>query len=1013
MFWRLGVQAASMIDAVLDSPTVTIEEVLDQSDLLQEIKSANPKLITYLTRPEAVTQLIGYVTKLHLVALPSDTDEQQQQQQQNGGVVGPDSPTTPRAAAPPTTTTGGSVTDSATTLPNSSSSSSSASIGSTGSGSKDAAGNRKSTGSGDTSPVEEAERQEKLRVRYPYIVSEIYSADVLDFLDSLIESPSSIQDLLQVLDLPVPLDAHQAAYWSKILSNLLVRKTEPTLQALKAESGFLPRLVAHAIENANVMDLLLKLVGVEELPAGRLEGSAQWLRDQGLVDMLIGYMDPNAHAPDTHATASSALLDMVAMVQAICVDGARMEENPLVAELKSERVVGELVKWMLDVQAPHSASTLVSGVALFVELIRRNSADMSAMFQSQAAAVAQMQENSNVGGEGSPLRPGSADAIDRRVPMNLCSMVRVLCAHLPELQQVLVNNQFGTRDLPVLDPAVPGGARRIPLGQARLRLCELLAELLRCAIEEAIMDPTDEPAETQRMLVRAATAAAAPTPLHASSSIAGGGNSLRPITDMQVASSAEMFTAAQSPPPQAAGAAAGAATGVPPPRTTSIGIVVPVSTTSTTITTTDDNSVHDNVSELADQVTSSLALNPSGYEGSNAGDGTGVVAGSASGGSLAAAVGTIGRSPSDTAQTTVQFEADLPLVGGRVGGGGTVSFNEVVTSGEAASEQRASSRRVPASIRLADLAPIYGEELQAALRAAFTDTRILVTCLDLFFYFPWNNILHGIVYDMVLQVLNGASDRTASLVRTLLRDGALLRRIPRASRASDYEAEQPKGVRLGYMGHVTLIADVVVAYLEQRCDDGMRRELADQLAAEDWLEYAGRTLRETRDRESKVLGGARPNAGPNGLASPTPYSYGLDDGDDDGDVMDVAGGVATDQFARYLCQQISGELPDRFGVIEDDDDGDDMDWAGPMGYQSPSERTGQASIPSSSTKTSITSGAYDGTDSPTSPARIPSPVAERPSPLDDVAADIGPGWVADFTQLEQAAAAVLERGGSP
>ncbi|KAI9141058.1 hypothetical protein BKA69DRAFT_474152 [Paraphysoderma sedebokerense] len=53
--------------------------------------------------------------------------------------------------------------------------------------------------------------------------------------------------------------------------------------------------------------------------------------------------------------------------------------------------------------------------------------------------------------------------------------------------------------------------------------------------------------------------------------------------------------------------------------------------------------------------------------------------------------------------------------------------------------------------------------------------------------------------------------------------------------------------------------------------------------------------------------------------------------DDDDHALDMtSGGVENDQFARYLCQQISNDLPDKFGIAEDDDDDDDTDslWTG-------------------------------------------------------------------------------------
>jgi hypothetical protein len=44
MFWRFGFNN-STLDTLLDREDVTLEEVLEEEDLLQEAKSLNPKLV--------------------------------------------------------------------------------------------------------------------------------------------------------------------------------------------------------------------------------------------------------------------------------------------------------------------------------------------------------------------------------------------------------------------------------------------------------------------------------------------------------------------------------------------------------------------------------------------------------------------------------------------------------------------------------------------------------------------------------------------------------------------------------------------------------------------------------------------------------------------------------------------------------------------------------------------------------------------------------------------------------
>ncbi|KAJ3139313.1 hypothetical protein HDU90_000679 [Geranomyces variabilis] len=302
----------------------------------------------------------------------------------------------------------------------------------------------------------------------------------------------------------------------------------------------------------------------------------------------------------------------------------------------------------------------------------------------------------------------------------------------------------------------------------------------------------------------------------------------------------------------------------------------------------------------------------------------------------------------------------------------------------------------------------------------FIDAKILPVCLNLFFNFPWNNFLHSVVYDMIAKVFNTYSytssaiiskppspikadnesptqsgEKTAEetqleietaartmveqqmnavkvivrrLVLSIFKHGELTKRITKAQRENDYNVAQPKGVRLGYMGHLTYISDEICKLVE-KCNEDLAQEVGDLITADDWQDYVSGILRETKERDRQPLGGVRPNAGAQqhqvplvqgiggGFAGPnddsdikdtgatkrdsfsissssTPARDGGDDEDDDDlnpitatDAYIGDGDVASDQFARYLCHQIVADLPDRFAGIEGSDDDDEEEEA--------------------------------------------------------------------------------------
>src|ERR1700730_4534798 len=87
MFWRFGGYAnISTIDTLLEKPDVTLEELLDESDLIQELKSHNTKLIEFLREDAALEKLLEYVVapKLEPVLSEEDEDENEKGEDSKG-----------------------------------------------------------------------------------------------------------------------------------------------------------------------------------------------------------------------------------------------------------------------------------------------------------------------------------------------------------------------------------------------------------------------------------------------------------------------------------------------------------------------------------------------------------------------------------------------------------------------------------------------------------------------------------------------------------------------------------------------------------------------------------------------------------------------------------------------------------------------------------------------------------------------------------------------------------------
>ncbi|KAH0946482.1 hypothetical protein HN011_011282 [Eciton burchellii] len=63
MFWTNNYVTSPHIEALLNKEDVTLHELMDEEDILQECKSQNKKLVEYLTRPAVMEELVTLTTK--------------------------------------------------------------------------------------------------------------------------------------------------------------------------------------------------------------------------------------------------------------------------------------------------------------------------------------------------------------------------------------------------------------------------------------------------------------------------------------------------------------------------------------------------------------------------------------------------------------------------------------------------------------------------------------------------------------------------------------------------------------------------------------------------------------------------------------------------------------------------------------------------------------------------------------------------------------------------------------
>lgn len=71
MFWKFDLNTTSHVDKLLEKEDVTLREVMDEDDVLQECKAQNRKLVDFLCQQPCMEELVQLITH----EPPLDVDE--------------------------------------------------------------------------------------------------------------------------------------------------------------------------------------------------------------------------------------------------------------------------------------------------------------------------------------------------------------------------------------------------------------------------------------------------------------------------------------------------------------------------------------------------------------------------------------------------------------------------------------------------------------------------------------------------------------------------------------------------------------------------------------------------------------------------------------------------------------------------------------------------------------------------------------------------------------------------
>ncbi|KAM5373474.1 hypothetical protein ACJZ2D_006968 [Fusarium nematophilum] len=854
MFWRFGGYAnISTIDTILDKPDFTLEELLEESDLIQELKQHNTKLIEYLRGEKVLDCLLEYVVapKLETVETPEE---------------------------PPAAAAGAAADDEAKAknrlLPFS----------------------RPRASSRATDPGnDEEEEQEKRRNRYAFVACEILSSDTWSIYEALAENRQLIRDFWIFLSRPAPLDPLQASYFTKVNESLFEKKTEDMMELLMSLPDAVPNLLRH-VECPMIMDLLLKIIALDRNEGG--QGVVEWLYSKDIIPTLLSCL-----SPENNWVVQTAAGDFIKAIITISANASQNEQqcigpNELTRQLVSKPCVEQLIGYMLG-----GGNPLTVGVGIIIEVIRKNNSDYDPDMGTEASAVPSSRDPIYLGtllrlfAENVPRFmslimdiPSQKDKIDSTFGAKLeplgfdrfktCELMAELlhCSNMGLLNEPGSEELIAGRDLerqrlrsegklgPLKeeDPSTEDLTMRRPAPEEGRRLEVTNAD--DDGFEE--VEPSKEMSEdTSHEFVKAEVdiPPVSTTSLSSKDEDDFVDEPLSPVRPGDVADKLketrfdepDLVVAPLSPTKPKP------AEPTPSDETAKAEPADKIEGKDAAEEKSEQPKMQDGATQEAtpkdETPDSSVLLTPATSEADSKAEPTEAKA-------VPAQTGDLAPHPEDTpaplfsAPPAPESGADRPpqavekLAADAQAGeraAGDESTSEVKTE---QADAQPSAEEQPAE-QESGVDPVVGD----FLKTQFVEYRVVPTILSFFFAYPWNNFLHNVVYDIVQQVFNGPMDRgfNPNLAVSLFEAADVTSAIINGQQASD-ESQARTKTRMGYMGHLTLIAEEVVKFTERHPPELLSETVLDRVMSQDWISYVEGALAETRERDNAILGGVRP-----------------------------------------------------------------------------------------------------------------------------------------------------------
>ncbi|GMM33261.1 Sap190 protein [Saccharomycopsis crataegensis] len=758
---------------------------------------------------------------------------------------------------------------------------------------------------------------EEIYSRRCQVAAEILSSDIWSITDAFINYPRLLIKLWTILDSQKPLSMMKSTFFSKINEHLLDMKLEELVSYIINHERNLTNRFFNHINNPQLMDFLLKLISTDK--SNNSNGIILLLKRQKFIPKLINFLKPKYdNAIQTSAGDFLKAFITISGNSASGQDGNGAADNSLIGpneltrQLVSKKMVKKLVNNMLC-----GGNSLSNGVGIVIEIIRKNNSDYD-VFQVLFITI-----------ETHPPQ--------LRDPIYLGNLVKVFSRNIKRFKKMLlhgsIQHPLDNHQKTKVDTSF--GKKIEPLGFERFKICELVAELLHCSNMALLNEATGEKMVKERDIERAKVLK---SEFEMFDEVRQ--NYLQELKlngDERLAGYIENDTLPISE-------------NVWVDATDSEDEIIKDDHSHEIVSNINRLSINDEAKDSASvkSIRSEHNKNKRAKVNKNIKSKEGVIESESDDDSDSEVTNTDSDDEdtmldddndtitddedsendndddSDTVyeidlsdQVSSEDELDTKIAGDEF----TFDFGDLIQADSYKNEFRVKDRQYyDAEEKSIRDKFVVGDQLKIALQ----DSNIILIIIDFFFKFPWNNFLHNVVYDIIQQILNGSIDvgfNKYLIINLFLKQrGFILEKILRGYEFSEKYEKLNRSLRLGYMGHLTLISEEIVKFLSfsnlknlfwepLEGQENLDKEYEFVNNGEEWNNYVNNILIETREQFNSVLGGGS-----------LTDDYEIVDDSNDADNNDI-----DDKENGHIQQENDNDDDDDDDDDDDEEDDDDDD----------------------------------------------------------------------------------------